>query len=157
MLEQKELKRVLDYDPNTGVFKWKLRKGRGRIGSVAGYSNNQGYIFIGIDGIKQKAHRLAWLYVYGKFPEDQTDHINRIKTDNRIENLRDVSHKVNMRNKNIYRNNTSGVPGLQWNKKNKAWMAFIYNNGKRILLGYSKNKEDAIKARKDGELYYYRS
>lgn len=105
MLTQKRLKKLLYYDKDTGFFIWKkdifnLNKYNiVRQGDIAGSINKQGYITISINGKRYSAHRLAWLYTYGHFPKQEIDHINRIRNDNRLYNLRDVSHKVNTENK----------------------------------------------------------
>ena len=125
MLNQETLKKYLTYDPETGVFKRKTNSGNAKIGDVAGGINGRGYIYIRINSVKYRAHRLAWLYIYGQFPENQIDHINRIQTDNRIANLRDVTQSVNGRNRNLPSNNTSGHIGVRWNKKQQAWKVVI--------------------------------
>ena len=140
MLNQKTLKKYLNYDPETGVFKRKINSGKAKIGDVAGGINGSGYICIRINSVKYRAHRLAWLYVHGKFPDNQIDHINRVKTDNRIENLRDVTQSVNGRNRNLPSNNTSGHIGVKWNKKQQAWKVTVC----QVHYGSFKSKLDAV-------------
>jgi hypothetical protein len=140
MLNQKTLKKYLNYDPETGVFKRKINSGKAKIGDVAGGINGSGYICIRINSVKYRAHRLAWLYVHGKFPDNQIDHINRVKTDNRIENLRDVTQSVNGRNRNLPSNNTSGHIGVKWNKKQQAWKVTVC----QVHYGSFKCKLDAV-------------
>ena len=104
MLTQKQLKKILYYNQDTGFFVYKkdiynLNKYLiAKQGDIAGGINNRGYIQISVKNKLYSAHRLAWLYVYGNFPKQEIDHINHIRNDNRIKNLRDVSHKVNMNN-----------------------------------------------------------
>ena len=86
-LTQKRLKELLDYDPKTGIFTWKYANNNRKAGSKAGYKAKDGYIAISIDSKRYLAHRLVWLFVYGHFPKYDIDHINRIRDDNRIENL----------------------------------------------------------------------
>jgi hypothetical protein len=94
------LKHILAYNELTGIFTWKVSKSsKTVVGSIAGTLHPNGYIYIGIDGYGYRAHRLAWFYVYGKWPADQIDHINFIKTDNSINNLRDVDLITNIRHK----------------------------------------------------------
>jgi hypothetical protein len=146
MLNQETLKKYLTYDPETGLFRWKIARGKIKVGEVAGTTNNYGYICIKIFYKKYKAHRLAWLYTYGEFPEDQMDHINRIKNDNRIANLRAVTHTENMKNRSLQSSNTSGHAGVYWIKdRQKQWRVRVKN----INYGYFKSKQDAIKKAKE--------
>ena len=102
-----------------------------------------------------KAHRLAWFYVYGSWPNDQIDHINRNKTDNRIANLREVTNKQNQQNASKRSDNTSGHPGVSWYKRDSKWQARIKHNQKDTHLGYFENLEEAIAARKAAEKLYW--
>ena len=154
-MTQEYLKSLLDYNPETGKFIWKVSKNnRVKSGSEAGAIDFYGYRVIGIDKKDYKGHRLAWLWYYGKWPEDQIDHINHNPDDNRIKNLREVSNQENQKNQSVYRNNTSGHVGVYWCKIRSRWRAKITVNGKNIYLGYFKEKEDAIKARKEAEAKY---
>jgi hypothetical protein len=99
MFGQADLKQILDYDQNTGVFRWATRKcQRKRAGEIAGSVSNKGYVMIGIDYKKYSAHRLAWLYVHGDWPAGEIDHINRDRTDNRISNLRVATRRQQIEN-----------------------------------------------------------
>jgi len=153
MLTQERLKELLSYDENTGLFIRKIKLSRWQAGSIAGSKQNKGYIQIMIDGENYLAHRLAWLYVYGEWPKNQIDHINRIKTDNKIKNLRDVTNSTNQHNNAIRRHNTSGTTGVMTLKSKNSWGAQIYVNNKRIYLGVFKTKEEAISARKNYEKF----
>jgi len=113
------LKEVLFYDQNTGIFLWKYSKQSRFVGEIAGSKNNKGYRSISIDGVLYKEHRLAWFYVYGKWPENEIDHINRIKIDNKISNLREVTKSQNRQNINVKKNNKSGCRGVSWHKTHK--------------------------------------
>ena len=94
------LRSLLSYDPETGEFRWRISRGRVSVGDIAGsHPNRVGYLRIMLGDVEYRAHRLAWLYIYGKWPELVIDHIDRNKTNNRIANLRDVSHAENMRNR----------------------------------------------------------
>jgi hypothetical protein len=156
MPDQEELKRILDYDPKTGVFKWKVRVSRNiKIWDTAGCTHSHnGYRYISIKDRLYRAHRLAWLYVYGEWPKDQIDHINRIKIDNRISNLRHATSAINSRNRSPCKKNSSGVTGVRWNEKRKRWMAQIKVNGITENLGSYHNKADAIKVRIDADKKY---
>ena len=151
MITQDELKSMLDYDPITGVFTWKVKKSqRISIGDVTGCPNQDGYLIIKVNGENNRAHILAWIYVYGSKPLNEIDHINRVRSDNRIANLRDVTRAENCANKGgvyvVRVDNKSGVTGVHWNKKRKKWECYKNINSKRKHIGYFINKADAIKA-----------
>ena len=154
-LTQERLKEVLHYNPITGVFTWKKTVGgRGVAGKTAGHiSNSNNRINIMLDRVYYKAHRLAWFYMKGYFPQGyDIDHIDRNGTNNVWENLRLVSHQCNMRNRGLGKNNKSGVTGICWTNKDKRWMAQIYANKTHYRLGYFKNKDDAVMARWKAEI-----
>lgn len=147
-LTQQRLKELLSYDPETGLFiNLTQRRPQAKIGSVAGCKHYSGYIHIKIDNKKYMAHRLAWLYVYGEMPKKELDHINEIKDDNRIVNLRLATHKENGQNVSSPRiDNNSGFRGVSWDKKAKKWCAQIGINGKYKNLGYFVTPEEAYEA-----------
>ena len=150
------LRSILHYDPETGIFTWKVRtSNRVKVGDVAGSPDDLGYLLISIQNRNYKAHRLAWLYVYGEWPKDQIDHINRDRADNRIENLREVTNKQNQQNTSKSSRNTSGHTGVRWHKQNSRWQARIMHNQKEIYLGCFTDIEDAVAARKAGEKLYW--
>lgn len=153
MITQDRLKELLHYDPDTGIFRWKIRKPYTSIkpGQKAG-KTTQGYNHIGIDGKGYKAARLAFLYMEGYFPENLVDHENQITTDDRWENLREASKQCNARNSKIQSNNTSGVKGV--GKENKKWKVYIWIMGKPIRIGLFADFSDAVKARWEAEKEY---
>lgn len=153
MVTQKRLKELFDYNPETGIFINKVRRGRYHAGTVAGHCG-QGYFRININRKLYLAHRLAWLYVHGELPE-YIDHINRTPTDNRLVNLRPVSKKQNQENKEKQVNNKSGYKGVSWDTQRKKWFACIQNKNKTIGLGRYNNKEDAYKAYCDAAAKYH--
>jgi hypothetical protein len=125
ILSQELLKEFLDYNQETGIFTWlKSNSNRIKVGDVAGTKHSYGYIVIGICGKPEKAHRLAWLYVYGYLPKKQIDHINEIKHDNRICNLREVTNQVNMLNKSKAQSNSSTKIRGVYSYKNKFCAKF---------------------------------
>jgi hypothetical protein len=144
------LRELLNYEPDTGQFRWLMPAGRyGRIpaGSIAGGIDSNGYILIRVDGRRYGAHRLAWLYVYGEWPSGEIDHIFGVKHDNRINQLRCVSLAVNQQNLRGPRtNNTSGFLGVSWHKGTKRWVAQMWVAGKNRTLGYFSTAEDASAA-----------
>lgn len=148
MLTQEKLKELLSYNKDTGVFTWiKTKPHMARlIGKNAGTMRKDGYYRAYIDNKRYYLHRLAWLYVYGEFPKT-IDHINQNKSDNRIENLRNVTQTENMRNRKKSSNNTSGVTGVSYDNKRKKFFAQINiaNNG--YFLGYFCTVEEAKQKR----------
>ena len=150
------LRSILDYDPETGIFTWKASTSRRvKAGDIAGSLDGLGYLRLSVRSRPYRAHRLAWLHTYGVWPKDQIDHINRIRTDNRISNLREVSHKQNGQNRSKPSNNTSGHPGVVWHKRISKWQVKIKHNYKYIHIGYFTNLEDAVAARKAAEKLYW--
>ena len=150
------LRSVLHYDPETGIFTWRVStSNRVKVGGITGCQNGLGYLHIQLQSRLYQAHRLAWLYMYGEWPEDQIDHINRIRTDNRIANLREVSHKQNGQNRSKRSDNKSGHPGVCWHKRDSKWVARIRHNYKHIHLGYFATLEEALSARKAAEKLYW--
>lgn len=146
MIDQAALKRVLDYDPDTGVFRWRVRGFRIAPGRVAG-NLNRGYRRICIHGESYWAHRLAWLYMTGGWPEPGLDHINRHPDDNRWSNLRLATHAQNCKNRGKRSDSTSGVTGVSWYARDRKWRAYIFVDGKLINLGYYRDFDDARLAR----------
>ena len=150
------LRSILHYDQETGIFTWKVSTSRRvRVGDVAGCSNGGGYLQIMVQSRLHLTHRLAWLYTYGEWPKDQIDHINRNRSDNRISNLREATHTQNARNMSKASNNTSGHPGVHWYSRDSKWLAHITHNYKQIHLGCFNTIEEALSARKAGELKYW--
>jgi hypothetical protein len=130
------LRERLHYDPETGLFTWRVTDRNVKAGHVAGTPHCRGYLAIAVGGIPCLAHRLAWLYVHGKWPAHQIDHINGIKTDNRIANLRDVSQSVNMQNvRKATSRSKSGVLGVSRAQWGGRWQAQLAINGKATYLG----------------------
>ena len=153
MLTQTLLKQKLSYDENTGLFTWKQGKYKDKqAGTIAGKLPDQGYIRINIDKKEYKAHRLAWLFVYGEFPPKHLDHINRDRTDNSIKNLRLADDALNRKNQSLYKNNPSGYHGVT--KHGDRWRARININSKKVHLGVFDTIEEAAKCRQQAEQKY---
>lgn len=148
-LTAERLREVLRYDPDTGVFRWRQRmSSRAPTGAVAGCSRPSArYVLIRIDGVVHAAHRLAWLYVHGRWPSNGMDHRNGATTDNRIENLREANHAENAQNQGVRRDNPSGHVGVAWDTKTRKWHSRIRHNGKDIHLGYHAHIEEAVAER----------
>ena len=147
MITQDILKEQLYYDSVTGLFTFKKKKGGMLPGSVAGYIQKDGYVAISINGVQYKAHRLAWLYLYGHFPKDHLDHINMKRDDNRINNLRMATRSQNHMNRKAYSNNKLGIKGVH--VCGNRFRALIKKDGKQICLGIYGTAEEARKAYED--------
>lgn len=144
IITQKELKEILHYDPETGVFIRKMKSGKlKKVGSI----QPNGYLLITINRTRYYAHRLAFICM-GKDVPDYVDHINHIKSDNRWCNLAKSCRFGNARNQSMHSDNTSGANGVHWNKDKKKWHATYRMNGKNYHVGYFNNVGDAAKARK---------
>jgi len=139
-LTHERLRELLHYDPETGVFTWRVTRGRALVGAVAGFNGAHGYRYIKIDQVNHFEHRMAWLYVHGSHPLGEIDHKNEAKADNRIANLRDVSRMQNMHNQRAARRgNLSGLRGVDWHQG--KWQARIQVNKRAIYLGVFEAKE----------------
>jgi len=154
MLTQDELKDVLLYNPLLGNFTYKRNVGNRKAGTIAGSLKVEGYVIIKVNSIPYKAHRLAWLYIYGNFPNGHIDHIDHNKSNNRIDNLRDTTPSVNGKNRSKSIANTSGVTGVYWRKDSCRWRAIICVDGVNIQLGTFVSFSDAVDARKNAEILY---
>lgn len=155
---QDELQKIFTYSPTTGQLLWNPRDNDISWNKVfgnkpAGCIDSKGYIRIRTKGMVWGAHRVIWKLVYGSDPEF-IDHINGIRNDNRIENLRSVSQTENARNTRRKRHNTSGVSGVHWVEKDQRWLATIHDNGKKIHLGQYRDFDSAVAARRAGEVKY---
>ena len=146
-MTSEELKKILCYDPTTGLFT-RLTKTRGyAIGEIAGTPMLHGHILIGINKKRMLAHRLAWLYVYGTWPVDQIDHINGNPTDNRLINLRESTQAENTQNKRTAsKRSKSGLLGVHWCIRSNKWIAKIMLNGTNRYLGSFNSDEAAFNA-----------
>lgn len=138
-LTAKQLRSVLVYEPDTGLFIWRPRKKGGKKnswhGRRAGATKDGGYIVIRIDDRLYRAHRLAWLYMRGRWPRTEVDHIDTDPSNNRWANLRlatSSQQKINARRR---KDNTSGFRGIWWEKRRSHWVAEIRSDGQRFHLG----------------------
>jgi len=148
------LKEILHYCPNSGDFTRLQSRGNTKKGDIAAPIDDRGYIKIRIGSRAYRGHRLAWFYYYGEFPNMEIDHINGIKTDNRIENLRLATHAENCKNQGVRKNNTSGYKGVR-KTRHGSWLAGIGVNGEWIYLGVYPTPEEASDAYKEAADYYY--
>ncbi|MCD1264056.1 hypothetical protein B5M44_04210 [Shinella sumterensis] len=145
-LTSDRLRSLLFYDPNSGIFTWRVDRLRVRAGDRAGKLTRDGYIHIGVDGGRYAAHRLAFLYMTGTIPEVFIDHKNRNRSDNRWDNLRVATNSQNQMNTDMKSNNTSGFKGVSWHKAEGKWRADIRIGGAKVCLGYFDKSEEAHEA-----------
>lgn len=169
LITAEELRRILSYDHETGLWTWlprSLRPGLERIDRgwntrfswkpVAIRLDRRGYQIIAFAPYNNIfAHRLAWFYITGKWPAEELDHINGNPLDNRMINLREATRKQNMINQKTRSNNTSGVKGVSWSKKSGAWYAYINKDKIMYSLGMFDNIDDAIRTRKEAEREFH--
>lgn len=166
-----ELRKLIHYEPDTGKLYWKHRDvsmfshtqmpfhhyylwNKKYANKEIGTVGDSGYIRIGLLGRKYQAHRVMWALHYGEWPKDQIDHINGVKLDNRIVNLRVVTNSENSKNTPMRSNNKSGVNGVYRSKNGKKWISEIKVNRKKIHFGTFENFEDAVAVRKAAEIQY---
>ena len=157
MLTFEKAKELFVYDRETGIIKWRKRAQGRRSGNlVAGCARpNDGYTQINIKGKGYLVHRIAMLLTYGFYGDGlEVDHINHIRDDNRLSNLRFVTKSDNGRNLSRYGNSTTGVTGVYYHKANRKYVAHIMVDGKSIYLGSFTTLEEAAKARKDADIKY---
>jgi hypothetical protein len=146
-LNADQLRSLLDYNPETGIFRYKVtpsRQSKVKAGDIAGYVRGGKYLIISINGEKYYAHRLAWLWMYGTWPENLIDHRNKCKVVNNIGNLRPATQSQNCANAPKKSNNTSGFKGVT--KSKKRWRAQITYRKQVHYLGNFKTREEAHEA-----------
>jgi len=153
MIFQKYLQKLFKYDPESGSLTWKVSKGtRARPGKVVNSTDGQGYLRVYVDGTAYVAHRIIWVIMYGSIDENShIDHINGVKTDNRISNIRLVNRSGNQRNQVRNSRNSSGHVGVSMCARTGKWKPFITISGKNRWLGYFDDINDAIIARREAE------
>ena len=144
-LTQARLKELLHYDPETGVFTWRVPRGKVKAGDTTGCPDTHGYLVVGVDRKLHRAHRLAFLYMTGGWPDASADvdHINGDRSDNRWVNLRLASRTQNNFNSGLRRNNSSGKRGVHWNPTLQKWRATGRLVGKNVHLGCFDSLEEA--------------
>ena len=145
-LTQEYLKSLLSYDPETGDFTRLVSSGKVKVGDIAGGFDTYGYRQISINNKKYKAHRLAFLWMEGSFPDDMVDHINHKPSDNRWINLRPATRAENQHNRQTNSKNTSGYKGIYFHKATGKYVAQVTVDRKTKYLGCFTDPEEAHKA-----------
>lgn len=157
MITYEFLKEILHYDPITGLFTWKVdRSGAVKIGSIAGGPHNKGYWNIRVGDKKYLAHRLAWFWMTGEWPEEQIDHKDCNRRNNTWVNLREATRSQNAKNTTKYKNNKSGFKGVCFSKQSENYIAQIQLNGRTKFLGHFNTAEEAAEAYKIAVTWYHR-
>lgn len=156
MITLRKLYNLLHYDPVTGAFTWRVRRGGKGAGARAGSKKKQGWRAIGIDGQVYSESRLAWFYMKKRWPKNEVDHENRVRDDNHWPNLREATRKTQMGNYNLRKDNCSGVRGVGWNKALGKWRVRLAGK----VLGYFSDLSEAkitydAAARKRYGKYYH--
>ena len=158
------LRQLLQYEPDTGVLRWRERsvemfRGGGHsadhncaawnakyAGTIAGTPSGQGYLNVSIFDRGYRAHRVAWVLMTGEWPAEQVDHENLDRADNKWRDLRLATNSQNSANRNAYRNNASGRKGVSYESRSQKWRATIFANGKQVHLGLFRTKDEAAGA-----------
>lgn len=152
------LKQVYGYNADTGVFTRLISTGNrfnNKVGN-SGYIQAQGYWMISLDGTQYRAHRLAWFYVHGVWPENDIDHIDGDRLNNRLVNLREATRAENMQNiQKANSNNKTGLLGAYWCKRDKKFIAKIKSNGVNRVIGYFNTAELAHSAYIDAKRHIH--
>lgn len=154
------IKESILYEAHTGTFTWRHRPrhhfksdracavfNSRFAGKQAGTVSDQGYLIINFGGVLLRAHRIAWLLTHGSWPRADIDHLNHIRFDNRISNLRDTSRKSNQRNQKLRSTNLSGHTGIHWRNDCQKWRAMIMVDGRSKHIGYFDDLDAAVQAR----------
>lgn len=138
---------LFEYDPETGELRNRIsRNPNARAGSRVGCPHSKGYLVVGVSKKNYKLHRLAWLLTYGHWPKAEIDHINGVRDDNRLLNLREANDLENSHNAKLRTDNLSGFKGVRWEKRYNTFAARIRVNGTRTYLGSFRTAEAAAEA-----------
>ena len=154
MLTQQIAKELFDYKDGLLIRKKRVSN-KDKAGVIAGcYDKSEGYRRVTVNGKAYKEHQIIWLLFNGELPKQEIDHIDHDRSNNRIENLRQVSRKDNRKNLSLFANNTSGFNGVNYHKRDKKWVASIRVNKALIHIGSYNEIEEAISARLFANSYY---
>lgn len=161
MKELESIENFISYNHETGMFSIIKKTGnRSVLGPLQGRTDSRGYQQVSYMGKAFLAHRLAWYFVHRKWPENEIDHINGVKIDNRIANLREATRSQNIKNRGPHKNIISGLKGVYWLKGRNKYQAAIWIDGKRKALGVFDDKYEAYDAyvkvaiERDGDFFH---
>lgn len=146
MITLARARNLIAYDPNDGSFRWKLNHGGQREGCIAGSLRRDGYVAIKMDGRQYLAHRLAFLFLAGRWPDDKIDHINGNRADNRAENIRQASQADNCQNRALRSDSATGLVGVSFHKATGKFSAKITLRGNQRHLGLFECPQEAHQA-----------
>lgn len=150
------LRFLFSYDSETGnLIRNVAKPPNTKAGDIAGHMSDQGYFLVNVDGLLIRVHRVIWAINKGKWPDNNLDHIDGIRTHNKMENLREVMQAENMQNSFVRRNSRTGIKGVRLREDTGKYHAYIQINKKMIDLGCYVSIEDAIVARKDAEIKHH--
>jgi len=155
MIDSNALKSLLYLDEEDGCFYHRKNRATVKMGSIAGSLRPDGYIQIKVKNKMYLAHRLVWLYLHGKWPDQEIDHKNGIGDDNRPSNLREASREDNLRNRRKPKHNTSGTKGVSFNKAAQKWQAYVRVDKKMVHLGLFDTIEEAAAKRSAASRKHY--
>lgn len=141
-LDKEKVRIAYNYDSNTGILTNKSNRRGVVVGNKVGSPTSKGHLFSTLDGKSFPTHKICFLHYHGHLPEF-IDHINGVRDDNRIKNLRGCTACQNQQNSKIQTNNTSGIKGVSWNKASRMWHTIIMSDNKKHFLGYFYDKEVA--------------
>ena len=143
------LRELLEYNTTTGQLFWRVDRGKVKAGKEITCLNGAGYIVVRVDDVLLRAHRAIWAMIYDEWPNTEIDHINGVRCDNRLENLRQATHTENMKNIKKPATNRSGFKGVSWHYKGQKWQAHIKADGVNHYLGLFDTAEQAHEAYKE--------
>jgi hypothetical protein len=138
-----EITAFIDYEPSTGLFRWKVDHGKMKTGDTAGGLGAGGYWMIGVNGVRYYGHVLAWAIMTRRWPDHKIDHRDTVKSNNSWENLRPATTAQNAMNARKSASNSSGFKGVSWHKKAGKWQSHIMVAGRSVYLGLFDRPEDA--------------
>jgi len=150
-----DVRELVSYNAETGTFTWNKTRPYCTVGKPAGGLTPYGYVRIVLCGRPYQAHRLAWFYTYGRWPSHEIDHINGVRDDNRLANLREATPSQNQANKAMRSDNTSGIKGVSWDRSRGKWHASINVSGRMKNLGRFQKIEDAASAYADAAMKFH--